>query len=55
VSGAGRTAAPAPTVEEGGAPSIFAAIRKELGLLLRSQKVSMEYLVIDSVEQPSAN
>jgi uncharacterized protein (TIGR03435 family) len=55
VSGAGRKAEPAPTVEESGAPTIFTAIREQLGLRLRSQKVSMEYLVIDSVEQPSAN
>lgn len=55
VSGAGRTAKPAPTVEEGGAPSIFKAIRDQLGLRLQSQKVSVDYLVIDSVEEPSAN
>jgi uncharacterized protein (TIGR03435 family) len=55
VSGAGREAKPGPTVEENSAPSIFKAIREDLGLQLRSQKVSMEYLVIDSVEQPSAN
>jgi uncharacterized protein (TIGR03435 family) len=55
VSGAGRKAKPGPTLEENNAPSIFKAIREDLGLQLRSQKVSMEYLVIDSVEQPSAN
>ena len=55
VSGPGRKAQPAPVVEEAGAPSIFTAIRRDLGLQLRSQKVSMEYLVIDSVEQPSEN
>ena len=55
VSGAGRKAEPGPTVEEGGAPSIFTSIRQQLGLRLQSQKVSVEYLVIDSVEQPSAN
>jgi uncharacterized protein (TIGR03435 family) len=55
VSGAGRKAELAPTVEKGGAPSIFKAIREELGLELRSQKVRMDYLVIDSVEQPSEN
>jgi uncharacterized protein (TIGR03435 family) len=55
VSGAGRKAKPGPTVEEGGAPSILKAIREQLGLRLQSQKVSVEYLVIDSVEQPSGN
>jgi uncharacterized protein (TIGR03435 family) len=55
VSGAGRKAKPGPTVEENSAPSIFKAIREDLGLQLRAQKVSVEYLVIDSVEQPSAN
>jgi uncharacterized protein (TIGR03435 family) len=55
VSGAGRKAQSATTFEEGSAPSIFTAIRKDLGLQLRSQKVSMEYLVIDSVEEPSSN
>jgi uncharacterized protein (TIGR03435 family) len=55
VSGAGRKAAPAAIVEENGAPSISKAIREQLGLRLQSQKVNMDYLVIDSVEQPSVN
>ena len=46
---------PSPTVQDTGAPSIFTALREQLGLQLLSQKVSAEYLVIDSVERPSSN
>ena len=46
---------PSPTVQETDAPSIFTALREQLGLELLSQKVSAEYLVIDSVAKPSAN
>jgi len=46
---------PSPTVQDTDAPSIFTALREQLGLQLLSQKVSAEYLVIDSVEKPSSN
>lgn len=37
------------------APSIFTAIQEQLGLRLHSQKTSVEILVIDRAEKPSAN
>lgn len=39
----------------GEAPSIFAALRDELGLRLESQKGSVELLVVDHMEKPSDN
>ena len=36
-------------------PSLFTAIREQLGLRLRSEKASVEILVIDHVEKPSEN
>jgi uncharacterized protein (TIGR03435 family) len=36
-------------------PSIFAALREQLGLRLVPEKGTVEILVIDSVEKPSAN
>ena len=36
-------------------PSIFTAIQEQLGLELEPQEVSMEVLVIDHIERPSAN
>jgi uncharacterized protein (TIGR03435 family) len=40
---------------DGTKPSIFAALEKQLGLKLESQKGSEEVLVIDHVEKPSEN
>jgi uncharacterized protein (TIGR03435 family) len=40
---------------ESSGPSILTAIGEQLGLQLQSQKLPMEVLVIDHVEQPSEN
>jgi uncharacterized protein (TIGR03435 family) len=55
VSALGRKDEPSPALQDTGAASIFTALREQLGLQLVSQKVSMEYLVIDSAERPSMN
>jgi uncharacterized protein (TIGR03435 family) len=55
VSVAGRKDEPSPTIQDSGAPSIFTTLREQLGLQLISQKVSMEYLVIDSADKASMN
>jgi len=44
---------PAPELAEG--PSIFTALREQLGLKLEATRGPVEMLVIDSVEQPSEN
>ena len=36
-------------------PSIFTAVREQLGLRLVSQKAPVEIIVIDRVEKPSEN
>jgi uncharacterized protein (TIGR03435 family) len=55
LSAAAKKAKVSSTFEETTAPSIFAALRKQLGLKLQAQKVRMDYLVIDSVEKPGVN
>jgi uncharacterized protein (TIGR03435 family) len=44
------TAAPAQAND---APSIFAALQEQLGLRLESQRGPVEFLVVDSIEQPT--
>lgn len=44
--------APAPSAE---GPSLFTALQDTLGLALKSHKVTVETLVIDHAERPSAN
>ncbi len=43
------------TAKEADAPSFFTAIREQLGLQLVSSKAPVEVIVIDHIEQPSAN
>jgi uncharacterized protein (TIGR03435 family) len=45
----------APQIVPGSGPSLFTAIEEQLGLRLTPQKLNVEYLVIESVERPSAN
>jgi bla regulator protein blaR1 len=44
-----------PVQADSPAPGLFTALEEELGLKLESQKGSVETLVVDHVEQPSAN
>jgi uncharacterized protein (TIGR03435 family) len=39
----------------GGGPSLFTALREQLGLRLEAQKGPVEVLVIDSIQRPSGN
>lgn len=44
-----------PRVFNDGAPSVFAAVRQQLGLRLESRKLAVAMYTIDHVEKPSAN
>jgi uncharacterized protein (TIGR03435 family) len=44
-----------PDERPDGGPSLFAALQEQLGLKLEAQKGSVEILVIDHIEKPSAN
>lgn len=41
--------------QDSDAPSLFSAVREQLGLRLEPQKAPVEVWVIDSAEKPSAN
>ena len=41
--------------EQNDSPSLFTAIREELGLLLKAGKGAVQILVIDHAEHPSEN
>ena len=45
----------APDTDPSGGPSLFSAIKEQLGLKLISIKAPVEVLVIDHVERPSEN
>jgi bla regulator protein blaR1 len=51
-SGQESATAPAP---DSSAPSLFTALREQLGLRLQPQKGSVEVLLIDHIEKPSEN
>jgi uncharacterized protein (TIGR03435 family) len=46
---------PIPGAEESTAPSIFTAVREQLGLKLDSDKGPVDVLVIDHAEPPAPN
>ncbi|MDT7817733.1 MAG: hypothetical protein QOJ42_7649 [Acidobacteriaceae bacterium] len=50
-----ENAARSGTIADPTGPSIFTAVREQLGLKLESAKAPLEILVIDHVEQPSEN
>ena len=45
----------APPAIDPDRPSLFTALQEQLGLKLESQRAPLEMLVIDSVQQPTAD
>jgi uncharacterized protein (TIGR03435 family) len=54
-AGVTDTANPDPAISTSDAPSIFSAVQEQLGLKLEQQRGPVDFLVINSVEKPSAN
>ncbi len=54
-TGSSAGSSPIQPPAEAGGPSIFGALQKQLGLKLEENKVSQDYIVIDSAEMPSEN
>jgi uncharacterized protein (TIGR03435 family) len=46
---------PPPAGSDDSAPSLFTALQEQLGLKLQPQKGSVETLVVDSIDRPTAN
>jgi uncharacterized protein (TIGR03435 family) len=46
---------PPPAESDDSAPSLFTALQEQLGLKLQPQKGSVESLVVDSIDRPTAN
>jgi uncharacterized protein (TIGR03435 family) len=46
---------PAPTVINPDAPSIFTAMKQQLGLRLQPEKLAVSFFSIDHMEKPSEN
>ena len=55
ISAKARKDGPAGPPQPGSGPSLFTALREQLGLELISQKVSSSFLIIDRAEKPDAN
>ena len=47
--------APSPPAVDNSAPGLFTALQEQLGLQLVSQKGSVETLVVESIDRPTAN
>ena len=47
--------APEDSAVDSGAPSVFTAVRTQLGLRLDARKVPVDVLIIDHAEKPTAN
>jgi uncharacterized protein (TIGR03435 family) len=55
ISATGRKDGAAIPSQPGSGPSLFTALREQLGLELISKKVTSAFLVVDHVERPAAN
>jgi uncharacterized protein (TIGR03435 family) len=51
----GGDPSPSDNASENGGPSLFTALQEQLGLKLEAMKTQADVIVIDQIEQPSAN